>query len=206
VSNDNPQDGKPNARRAMTFALGDVVGGVVVGSGTVFLNSLRPAANVVAPPPLDVDITKLRAGQIMAVDWVYRPIYILKRTAATIDALKVRNDLLADPDSRESAQPEGAKNPLRSLREDILVADAVCTHLGCAVSYNPSGNEYVPKEFVGGCFECPCHSSRYDLAGKVMKGMPAPRNLLVPEHEYLDASTIRFPHPAVSIQRGKTMG
>jgi ubiquinol-cytochrome c reductase iron-sulfur subunit len=141
--------------------------------------------------PIDVDIAELPPGGLITVPWRGQPIWILRRTPEEIAALKNNINIdLRDPDSQESIQPVAAKNQYRSLRDDILVMVALCTHLGCIPSYKPEKGSVSPK-WQGG-FYCPCHGSTYDLAGRVYKGVPAPKNMTVPPYRFISSNKIRI--------------
>ncbi len=151
-----------------------------------FISSMQPSEKAqAAGAPVEVDITKLEPGQIIRIMWRGKPVWIVQRTQESLDALPKLEPKLRDPKSDESEQPEAVKNEYRSFKPGILVALGVCTHLGCSPTYRP---EVAPAdlgpEWLGGFF-CPCHGSFFDLAGRVYKGVPAPRNLDIPPHQYL---------------------
>jgi len=138
---------------------------------------------------IDVNIEKLKEGQVLSIKDTLRPILIIKRSNETLRELEKNESILEDPYSMESIQPEISKNRYRSLRPDILVVENICTHLGCAVAYSPKDSE---REFFSeGGFFCPCHGAAYDHAGRVYKNMPAPTNLPIPKYEIVDENTIR---------------
>jgi ubiquinol-cytochrome c reductase iron-sulfur subunit len=179
-------------RRVLTFALGGVFGGGVVAAAIPFAKSMWLSAEKF-PPTKEIDITKLGPGQILAEHWLGKPLYVLKRTRETLDRLQRDTLHLADSGSSASTQPLGARNPLRSITPEIFVAWSVCTHLGCAVAFRGPGSwDDFPPEYHNGVFYCPCHSSAYDLAGRVWKGMPAPRNLEIPNYEIIDGRIVRL--------------
>jgi len=135
---------------------------------------------------VEVDISKLEPGMMITVEWRGRPVWIIHRTKEMIDALPKAVEKVADPESNQPQQPEYAKNATRSLKPDIAVIVGICTHLGCS----PTAKMKIgPESDMGddwpGGFYCPCHGSKFDLAGRVFKGMPAPINLAVPPHTYL---------------------
>ena len=160
-----------------------------VGAGlavTPFIASMQPSAKAqAAGAPVEVDIARLEPGQLMRVMWRGKPVWILQRTPETLASLKSFNDKLRDPNSAESEQPKSATNEWRAIRPELFVAVGICTHLGCSPTYRP---EVAPSdlgpEWQGGFF-CPCHGSRFDLAGRVYKGVPAPTNLEIPPYHYL---------------------
>jgi ubiquinol-cytochrome c reductase iron-sulfur subunit len=143
-----------------------------------------------AGAPVEVDISKLEAGQMIRVQWRGKPVWLVKRTDEMLAALPTLNDQLRDPDSVEPQQPEYCANPARSIKPEILVAVGICTHLGCSPSFVP---EALPQPFdpvwKGGFF-CPCHGSRFDMAGRVYAGVPAPLNLEIPPHKYISDTQV----------------
>jgi ubiquinol-cytochrome c reductase iron-sulfur subunit len=178
-------------RKSLAIAVGSITGIGAIAVSVPFVKSLLPASYKV-PAYLDVDISKLKEGQMFSVVWKNKPLYVLKRTSAVLETLRHGNSDLLDEYSAASIQPEQTRNYHRSLRPDIFVAWGVCTHLGCSVSHNPPGqNADFGEPFERGGWFCPCHGSVYDLAGRVYKGMPAQRNLDIPEYEYIDRNTIR---------------
>jgi ubiquinol-cytochrome c reductase iron-sulfur subunit len=135
--------------------------------------------------PVEVDISKLEPGQATRVKWQGKPVVVVRRTEASLASITKLDDKVRDPQSLEEQQPGYATNEYRSIKPEYLVLVAICTHLGCAPSYRP---EVAPAdlgpEWEGGFF-CPCHGSRFDLAGRVYASVPAPTNLVVPPHKYL---------------------
>lgn len=185
-------------RKTLSFLVGGLAGGGLVAASVPFVRSLTPAAHT-ERPYLDVDITKLKDGQMFGVEWHRKPIYVLRRSPALLDSLKLPNTKLLDPNSKNSIQPESAQNIYRSARPDVLVVTGICTHKGCSVSYNPPNtNADYGEDFAKGLFFCPCHGSKYDLSGRVHKNMPAPRNLDIPNYEYIDDHTIRLSEKTAS--------
>jgi len=173
-------------RQFLTSAL-TVVGGIGTGYLAVpFLAQMQPSVKTMAAgAPVEVDLSKMEPGQLLRVAWRGKPVWILNRTPAALDTLKTMDNLLSDPHSRESIQPETSKNPTRSIKPEIFVAIGLCTHLGCSPTFRP---EIAPHDLGAdwkGGFFCPCHGSRFDLAGRVYSGVPAPTNLEVPPHRYL---------------------
>lgn len=179
-------------RRFLTMAT-TVTGGVGVAlAATPFMASMKPSARAQAlGAAVEVDISKLEPGAMIRAEWRGKAIYIVDRTEGQLQRLEgLGAEVLRDPESEEAQQPAYARNAYRSIRDDILVLVAVCTHLGCAPEYRP---EVAPAdlgpEWKGGFF-CACHGSKFDLAGRVYKGVPAPLNLPVPPHRYLAQSVI----------------
>jgi ubiquinol-cytochrome c reductase iron-sulfur subunit len=166
-----------------------------VGAGFAavpFIKSWSPSARArFAGAPVTQDISALVDGQQMVINWRGQPIYIAKRTKAMLDVMKSLDPTLADPNSTNAdQQPKYAQNPTRSIKPEISVLVGVCTHLGCAPEFLP---EVKPEPFdpnwKGGYF-CPCHKSRYDLAGRVLKSQPAPANLPVPPYHFENDNTL----------------
>jgi ubiquinol-cytochrome c reductase iron-sulfur subunit len=164
-----------------------VAGGIgAVGIAVPFIESMEPSeAAKAAGAPVEVDISGIQPGALMTVEWRGKPVWILHRTDAMLATLNQHNGLLADPASKQSEQPPAAANPSRAIRPPFLVLIGICTHLGCVPSFRPQpGAPDLGPEWPGG-FYCPCHGSRFDLAGRVFKNVPAPLNLVVPEYGYL---------------------
>jgi ubiquinol-cytochrome c reductase iron-sulfur subunit len=179
-------------RRQLLTVVTAVAGGMgVVAVAAPFLASLKPSARAQAlGAPIEVDVSKIDPGARITVEWRGKPIYIVRRTpeeVATLDQLAPR---LRDPESNESDQPSYAHNTYRSLKPEIFVVVGVCTHLGCAPLYRPEvGATDLGADWPGGFF-CPCHGSRFDMAGRVFKGVPAPLNLVVPPYRFVGESTL----------------
>jgi len=160
----------------------------VIGAGLVaipFISSLKPSARAQAlGAPVEVPIGSMQPGELVRVIWRGKLVFVLRRTEAMLARLPEGLDNLRDPDSTEYAdhQPDYAANDTRSVRPEYLVVEGSCTHLGCAPLED---FEVRPAEGWGGGFFCPCHGSRFDLAGRVYKGVPAPSNLRVPPHRFV---------------------
>lgn len=179
-------------RRHFIAAATAVTGAVgLVAAAVPFVASFRPSARAQAlGAPVEVDISKVEPGALIKVEWRGRAIMILHRTAEMLGELVNVEGELADPGSEESLQPSYAYNTQRSLKPEFLVVEGVCTHLGCA----PTARFDVAPADLGadwrGGFYCPCHGSKFDLAGRVYRSMPAPTNLSVPPHRYITESTL----------------
>lgn len=157
----------------------------VVATAVPFLSSWRPSARAKAMGgPVEADISKLGVGELMKVEWRGQAIFIVRRTEEMVAKLSANDSHLRDPGSAESEQPAYAKNEARSLKPEYLVLVGVCTHLGCAPlgKFEP-GDATVAAGWPGG-FYCPCHGSKFDLAGRVFKDVPAPLNLAVPPYSF----------------------
>jgi ubiquinol-cytochrome c reductase iron-sulfur subunit len=179
-------------KRRFLTAAATVVGGVgAVYAAVPFLASWLPSERAkAAGAPVQADISKLEVGQMLRVQWRGKPVWVVKRTEEMLAALPGLEDGLRDPQSVDPQQPEYAQNANRSIKPEILVAVGICTHLGCSPSFVP---EALPQPYDAqwkGGFFCPCHGSRFDLAGRVYKGVPAPLNLEIPPHKYISDTLI----------------
>ncbi len=138
-----------------------------------------------AGAPVETDISALAPGELSVVEWRGKPVWILRRTKEMQDAVRKADDKVTDPKSKDSTQPDYAKNELRSIKPDYLVLVGICSHLGCSPqAKSAEAKAEMGADWAGG-FLCPCHGSKFDLAGRVYKGAPAPINLEVPPHTYL---------------------
>jgi ubiquinol-cytochrome c reductase iron-sulfur subunit len=179
-------DGINPGRRRFLVAATSVVGAAgAVGAAIPFVGSWSPGAKAkAAGAPVRINIAKLEPGQQMVAEWRGQPVFVLRRGDAILANLAKMPPRLADPDSRDSVQPDYVDHRLRSIKPDILLVVGICTHLGCSPTFRP---EVAPvdlgADWLGGYF-CPCHGSHYDLAGRVYKAQPAPLNLPVPPHSY----------------------
>lgn len=185
-------------RRRFLTAASVVVGGVGVAYAVVpFISSWSPSARAqAAGAPVEIDISKLELGARITVEWRGKPVWVVNRTEQMLEALPTFEDDLRDPKSQNEQQPPYAQNPTRSIKPDILVLVGICTHLGCSPTYRP---EFAPEDlgpdWKGGFF-CPCHGSRFDMAGRVFQGVPAPLNMEVPPYTFLsDTRVLVGEHP-----------
>jgi|SRR5690606_634434 len=185
-------DGVNTGRRRFLIAATTVVGAAgAVGVAVPFVGSWNPSAKArAAGAPVKWDISKLEPGQMVTVEWRGKPVYIVRRTPAALESIKKVDNQLRDPASAESIQPEYAKGEYRSIKDEYVVLLAVCTHLGCAPQYKPEVGA-LSNDWLGGFF-CPCHGSKFDLAGRVYSGVPAPTNLEVPPYRYLSDTVIEI--------------
>ena len=188
-------DGEPvnQGRRRFLTATTAVVGAVGAATAAVpFIKSWNPSARAkLAGAPITADISALAEGQRLVLEWRGQPIWIVRRSKQMLDVLPTLDERLRDPKSTNlDQQPEYAKNEFRSIKPEISVLVGLCTHLGCSPEMKA---EIKPEPFdpqwKGGYF-CPCHKSRFDMAGRVFDGVPAPINLLVPPHHYENDATI----------------
>ena len=181
-----------HGRRQLLTAATALTGTVGVAFAAVpFLASWKPSARAKAlGAPVEIDISKLEPGAMLNVEWRGKPIYVVRRTPGMSEGLAKLDGLLADPASKASNQPEYAQNSARAIRQEFLVVLGVCTHLGCApLSRFTRGDAELGADWPGG-FYCPCHGSKFDLAGRVYKNMPAPTNLAIPPYAFLDDNHI----------------
>ncbi|PWQ99179.1 ubiquinol-cytochrome c reductase iron-sulfur subunit [Leucothrix pacifica] len=180
-------------RRRFLIGATSAVGAVGVGAIAIpFIGSLTPSARALAAgAPVEVDISKIEAGALVRVIWRGKPVWVVHRTDEMIEGLPSLNDKLKDPDSAvEAQQPDYAKNESRARQDKYLVMVGICTHLGCSPTYRP---EVAPADLGAdwkGGFYCPCHGSRFDLAGRVYKGSPAGTNMVVPPYYYKTDSLV----------------
>jgi ubiquinol-cytochrome c reductase iron-sulfur subunit len=152
---------------------------------------MQPSAKArAAGAPVRGDISKLELGQMIRIKWRGKPVWVVNRTPEMVEALPTLDSVLRDPESLESEQPAYATNEYRSVKPEFLVLIGICTHLGCSPTYRPDvAPADLGPDWIGGFF-CPCHGSRFDLAGRVYKGVPAPLNLPVPPYRYLSETEI----------------
>lgn len=179
-------------RRRFLTTTATVVGGAgVIASSIPFISALKPSEKTKAVgAPVEVDISEMKPGEKLVVEWQGKPVWILKRDQKTLNDLELLDGKLRDPDSEQPQQPDYAENEYRSIRPEYLVVVGLCTHLGCSPTYTPiDANAGLGEDWMGGFF-CPCHGSRFDLAGRVFKGVPAPTNLVIPPYKYLSDTRI----------------
>jgi len=180
-------DGVDNSRRRFLTAATVVVGAVgTVAVAVPFVKSWNPSARArSAGAPVEADISKLEPGQQIIVKWRGKPVWVVRRDNNALATLAKVAGELRDAKSDESIQPDYAKNEQRSIKPEYLIIEGICTHLGCSPSYRPE----ITADFQGGFF-CPCHGSKFDFAGRVYTGVPAPTNLTVPPHYFIDDGLI----------------
>jgi ubiquinol-cytochrome c reductase iron-sulfur subunit len=179
-------------RRRFLVATTSAVGAVGAGFVAVpFIKSWNPSAKAQAVgAPVQVSLSGLKPGQILKVQWRGQTIGVLRRSPETLSLLPEVDQNLRDPESLESEQPPFALNENRALRDEYLVVNMHCTHLGCVPQLVPQvGPQPFDDDWKGGFF-CPCHKSKFDMAGRVYKGVPAPTNLRIPPYSYLDDRTL----------------
>ncbi|MHB1188746.1 ubiquinol-cytochrome c reductase iron-sulfur subunit [Thiobacillus sp.] len=174
-------------KRKFLIAATSAVGGVAVaGVAVPLVMSMLPSARAkAAGAPVEVDISKVEPGMLLTVEWRGKPVWIVNRTPEMLELMAKHDDQLADAKSEQPQQPDYCKNATRSIKPEYLVAVGICTHLGCSPTFRKEvGAADLGADWPGGFF-CPCHGSRFDLAARVFKGVPAPTNLVIPPHQYL---------------------
>jgi len=179
-------------RRRFLRSTASVIGGIGVAFAAYpFIASWKPSVKTRAlGAPVDVDISKIEPGQKITVAWRGQPIFVVNRTQEELTTLNTVTDRLRDPLSKESNQPVYADNIYRSIKPNLLVLIGICTHLGCVPLYKPEIGSVEPA-WEGGFF-CPCHGSKYDMSGRVYKGVPAPLNLVVPPYQFISETLVRI--------------
>lgn len=175
-------DGVDNSRRTFLVGLTAGVGALGAAAAAVpFVMSWTPSARArAAGAAIAIDISKIEEGGFVVNEWRGKPVWILRRTKEMVATLAAQDADLRDPQSEQPQQPDYAKNAVRSIKPEILVLLGVCTHLGCSPKYLKEPT----VELKYGGFFCPCHGSKFDFAGRVYQGVPAPSNLEVPQHYY----------------------
>ena len=185
-AHDTTGDHSETRRRCLTAATSVVGVGGVAGVAVPFLGSWNPSEKAkAAGAPVRADIGGIEPGQMVVIEWRGKPVYVLRRTAEQVSDLATLNGDLKDPLSEASAQPAYISGEARALNEELLVIVGLCTHLGCAPKFRPEvgAADMGGDEWLGGFF-CPCHGSKFDLAGRVYKGVPASANLEVPPYSF----------------------
>ncbi len=174
------------------------IAGAAIGTGAIawpLIDSMNPSADVIAAgAPIDIDISKIALGQQIVVLWRGAPMLIVNRTPEALKTLQEPAviSLLSDPESGVNQQPPYAENWHRSVKPEYAVMVGICTHLGCLPGYMPTPDPASPAPNWPGGYFCPCHGSKYDLAGRVYKGVPAPYNLPVPPYNFINDKTLRI--------------
>ena len=173
-------------RRFLTAATSVISAAGVAGVAVPFLGSWNPSEKAkAAGAPVKADISKIEPGQMVVVEWRGKPVYVLRRTPEQVAELSGLDENLKDPNSDSADQPTYIKGAPRSLNEEFFVVVGLCTHLGCAPKFRPEvGAADLGGESWRGGFFCPCHGSKFDLAGRVYKGVPAADNLIIPPYSF----------------------
>lgn len=182
-----------------------LVAAVSVGFGFVTLATLVPLVGSMAPSararaeggPVEINLSGIALGELRIIEWRQKPVWVLRRTPEMLDRLQQHRNDLRDPDSQTDQQPIYSKNDTRSVKPEFFVAVGICTHLGCIPGFRPEIGGSLGLDWDGGFF-CPCHGSRFDLAGRVFKGVPAPINLLIPIHRYISDTVLIVGEDAIT--------
>ena len=179
-------------RRRFLTAAATVVGGAGAAAGAVpFIATMTPSEKTKAiGAPVEVDISKLKPGERMIQKWQGKPVWILRRTQEMLDDIALQDEAVSDPASEASSQPEYARNEYRAREDEYLVVIGICTHLGCSPTFVLKDGDNSPVVDWKGGFFCPCHGSRFDLAGRVFKGAPAGTNMEIPPYYFISDSLL----------------
>ncbi|HUS23353.1 MAG TPA: ubiquinol-cytochrome c reductase iron-sulfur subunit [Candidatus Binatia bacterium] len=186
------KEGVDGGRRRFLTLSTSVVGAVGAGFAAVpFVASWMPSEKAKAlGAPVTLDISKIEPGQQIVAVWRRQPVWVIRRTPEMLASLEKVTAVLSDPESKAKQQPDYVTGAARAIKPEFLVLKGVCTHLGCSPKFRPDHPAPdVAPDWEGGFF-CPCHGSKFDLAGRVFKGVPAPLNLVVPPHRYADDKTL----------------
>ena len=180
-----------STRRNLIGATTALAGAAGVGVAVPFAWSFWPSERAkAAGAPVEADISGIAPGELKIVEWRGKPVWIMRRTKEQLEAVKKADDKVSDPKSEVPLQPDYAKNEYRSIKPEIMVLVGICSHLGCSPqSKGAEATAEMGTDWAGG-FLCPCHGSKFDLAGRVYKGAPAPVNMDVPPHMFLSEGTI----------------
>lgn len=194
-------------RRNLVIGGCAVAGTAGLAAAVPFVGSMFPSERAkAAGAPIEWDISKIEPGQLVTIEYRGAPHWVVRRTPEMIAQLAKNDALLADPMSASSVQPETAKNAVRSIKPEIFVVKGVCTHLGCSPTMRKEiGPADLGADWPGGFF-CPCHQSKFDMAGRVFKGMPAPKNLEVTAYRFADDNTIVIDADIKSDAKAETKG
>ena len=182
----NEREKVDNTRRTIVIATSVAGAAAAVGAAVPFVLSMNPSERAkAAGAPVEADIATLQPGELRVFEWRGKPVWVFRRSKEMIESLKAAVPYLTDPGSTHSEQPKYAKNEFRSEKPEIMVLEGVCTHLGCSPQMKPAeAKGEMGADWVGG-FYCPCHGSKFDLAGRVFRGAPAPTNLKVPPYTFV---------------------
>lgn len=187
----NDQEKIDKTRRNLLVATSVVGGAAGVGAAVPFVASMLPSERAkAAGAPVEVDLSKLAPGELSIIEWRGKPVWVIRRTKEMLDSLKAAEPRLTDPASKSSEQPKYAMNEYRSAKPELMVMEGVCTHLGCSPQLKAAdAKAEMGSDWVGG-FYCPCHGSKFDYAGRVFRGAPAPTNLKVPPYTFVSEGTL----------------
>jgi ubiquinol-cytochrome c reductase iron-sulfur subunit len=178
------EQAKPDKTRRNLVVATSVVGGAAgLAAAVPFVASMLPSERArAAGAPVEVDISRIAPGEMAVIEWRGKPVWVIHRTKEMLESLKSVTARLTDPESRASRQPDYAKNEARAQNPEWMVMEGVCTHLGCSPQLKTAeAKAEMGGDWAGG-FYCPCHGSKFDYAGRVFRGAPAPLNLEVPPY------------------------
>jgi ubiquinol-cytochrome c reductase iron-sulfur subunit len=178
-------------RRNLVVATSVVGGAAGVGAAVPFAGSMLPSERAkAAGAPVEVDLSKIAPGELAVIEWRGKPVWVIRRTKEMLESLKAVTPRLTDPGSKSSKQPKYAENEFRSAKPELMVMEGVCTHLGCSPQLKAAdAKAEMGGDWAGG-FYCPCHGSKFDYAGRVFRGAPAPTNLEVPPYTFVSDGTL----------------
>jgi ubiquinol-cytochrome c reductase iron-sulfur subunit len=187
----NDREKIDKTRRTLVVATSVVGGAAAVGAAVPFVASMLPSERAkAAGAPVQAEIAALQPGELKVFEWRGKPVWVIRRTKEMLDSLKAVVPNLTDPESKHSEQPPYAKNEYRSAKPEFMVMEGVCTHLGCSPQNRPAeAKSEMGSDWVGG-FYCPCHGSKFDYAGRVFRGAPAPVNLKVPPYTFVSDGSL----------------
>jgi ubiquinol-cytochrome c reductase iron-sulfur subunit len=182
----NDREKVDKTRRTLLVATSVAGGAATVGAAVPFVASMMPSERAkAAGAPVEAEIATLQPGELRVFEWRGKPVWVIRRTKEMLDSLNAVVPNLTDPQSKASEQPDYAKNEFRSVKPEIMVMEGVCTHLGCSPQLKPAdAKAEMGADWLGG-FYCPCHGSKFDYAGRVFRGAPAPTNLRVPPYTFM---------------------
>jgi ubiquinol-cytochrome c reductase iron-sulfur subunit len=178
-------------RRNLVVATSVVGGAAGVATAVPFVGSMLPSERAkAAGAPVEVDLSKIAPGELAVIEWRGKPVWVIRRTKEMLESLKAVTPRLTDPGSKSSKQPKYAENEFRSAKPELMVMEGVCTHLGCSPQLKAAdAKAEMGGDWAGG-FYCPCHGSKFDYAGRVFRGAPAPTNLEVPPYTFVSDGTL----------------
>jgi ubiquinol-cytochrome c reductase iron-sulfur subunit len=182
----NDREKVDKTRRALVIATSVAGGAATVGAAVPFVASMNPSDRAkAAGAPVEAEIATMQPGELRVFEWRGKPVWVVRRTKEMLESLKVVVPVLTDPGSKHSEQPKYAKNEYRSAKPEYMVMEGVCTHLGCSPQLRAADAKgEMGADWMGG-FYCPCHGSKFDYAGRVFRGSPAPTNLVVPPYTFV---------------------
>lgn len=185
------QEKVDKTRRNLVVATSIVGGAATVAAAIPFAASMLPSEKAkAAGASVEVDLTRIAPGELAVIEWRGKPVWVIRRTREMLESLKAGAARLTDPESKSSSQPAYAKNEVRAQNPEWMVMEGVCTHLGCSPQLRSAeAKAEMGADWAGG-FYCPCHGSKFDLAGRVFRGAPAPTNLVVPPYTLSDGKLV----------------